>query len=446
MPNITKLLLEQRGPLVKQMQDMVKLAAEEKRSFTTEEREKFDRLDKEQADLKQRADDAHKVETLEGIDLGDPTKPKQSPAGDDGANLVDMSRGLRSWLMTPTGRVTPDEMAYSERCGFNPSAKLITMRFDRRSQPSPTSLVEAQDRLQRALDASPEERAQSVGTTTAGGFTVPDEMMRAIDVAMLQFSPMRATSTVIPTSTGADLPIPTTNDTANKGEIIAENTAANEQDVTFGQLVLQAYKYSSKMVRVSIELLQDNSVNVPVLLGRLLGERVGRIQADHFAVGTGTAQPNGIVTAAATSGVTSASNSALTFSEILQLKHAVDPAYRGPGSGFMGNDTTLRIMKEIADSQGRPIWMPNLTDGEPDRFDGSPFFVNQSMASGSSAKALLYGQLDKYLIRDVLEWNVLRLDERYAELAQIAFLGWTRNDGDLLDAGTSPVKYLTMAV
>ena len=37
-----------------------------------------------------------------------------------------------------------------------------------------------------------------------------------------------------------------------------------------------------------------------------------------------------------------------------------------------------------------------------------------------------------------------RLDERYAELGVVAFLAFSRHDGDLLDAGTNPVKYLTM--
>jgi HK97 family phage major capsid protein len=53
-----------------------------------------------------------------------------------------------------------------------------------------------------------------------------------------------------------------------------------------------------------------------------------------------------------------------------------------------------------------------------------------------------FGSLDKYLIRRVKEMSVLRLVERFADYGQVAFLGFARYDGNLLDAGTHPVKYL----
>jgi HK97 family phage major capsid protein len=109
-------------------------------------------------------------------------------------------------------------------------------------------------------------------------------------------------ATVIRTGTGGPLPIPTTNDTANKGEIIGENTTSNELEMTFGQLVLDAWKYSSKYVLASMEFLQDSSINVSEFLGSALGNRIARIQNDHFTTGSGS-QPTA-VTAATSSAVT----------------------------------------------------------------------------------------------------------------------------------------------
>jgi HK97 family phage major capsid protein len=48
------------------------------------------------------------------------------------------------------------------------------------------------------------------------------------------------------------------------------------------------------------------------------------------------------------------------------------------------------------------------------------------------------------MIRDVKDVTLVRLDERFAEFGQVCFLAFSRHDGDLLDAGTHPVKYLTM--
>ncbi len=58
----------------------------------------------------------------------------------------------------------------------------------------------------------------------------------------------------------------------------------------------------------------------------------------------------------------------------------------------------------------------------------------------ASAKSILFGQLSKYLIRDVKAFQLLRFDEVYAGNLQVGFMGFSRHDGHLLDAGTHPVK------
>ena len=55
---------------------------------------------------------------------------------------------------------------------------------------------------------------------------------------------------------------------------------------------------------------------------------------------------------------------------------------------------------------------------------------------------MLFGDFSKYHIRDVMEVRLVRLDEVYAEYAQVAFLAFSRHDGLLLDAGTHPIKAL----
>jgi len=60
----------------------------------------------------------------------------------------------------------------------------------------------------------------------------------------------------------------------------------------------------------------------------------------------------------------------------------------------------------------------------------------------SVRKTIVFGRLDKYLVRRVREMSVLRLVERFADYGQIGFLGFARYDGQLIDAGANPVKYL----
>jgi len=206
--------------------------------------------------------------------------------------------------------------------------------------------------------------------------------------------------------------------------------------------VLDAWKYTSKAVLVSVELMQDNSVNLPQLLGQLLGERLGRITNTHFTTGTGTGNPNGVVTAAtfaqATTGA--ANMTSISYANLIALYHAVDPAYRN-NAKFMMNDNSISKIKLMVDSNQRPLWLPGLVDRAPDTILGAPYVINQDMASmTATAKSILFGDFSKYLIRDVRDMTLLRLDERYAEFLQVAFLAFMRTDGDLLNAGTTPLR------
>jgi HK97 family phage major capsid protein len=419
-------------------------AADNRLNLRSDEEEKFDKIHDEIRAVegtierieKQQAVDA----SLSGSDgrRSEPSRPNARPTIRPDIAAANTDDGVRAWLLGGSSEHrTPAMREAAARCGFNIDSNQIALKL---CGDAPKSL--------RSEDvAAWESRAQSVGTGSEGGYAVPDEMMKALEVSMLAFGGVRQVATVYRTSSGAALPFPTTNDTANKGAILGENAAASEQAVTFGQLVLDSYKYSSKYVLVSVELLQDSSVNVPQLIGRLLGERLGRITNDHFTTGTGSSQPNGIVTAAG-AGVTATSlTTTTTYSFLMDLVHSVDPAYRA-NARFMLSDAALKMVRKVlipqysGDTAGAPLWQPDFRVGAPDQLLGYNYVINQSMTAPATAvKSIIFGDMSKYIIRDVRDFELKRLDERFAEYHQVAFLAFLRTDGDLLDAGTDPVKY-----
>lgn len=306
---------------------------------------------------------------------------------------------------------------------------------------------EDQAAMQRRMFTDPRiQAAQSVGTDATGGYTVPTLLANRIDEALAAFGGMLTVADVFDTDTGATINYPTLNETAQKGAIIAENTEITDlQDVTFGNLAIEAYMYHSKIVLVSLQLLQDSSFDIDGLLARLLADRIWRIWNEHFTTGTGTDQPNGIVTAS-TEGVVAAAVAAITADELIDLEHSVDPAYRQMGAGWMFNDSTLKAVKQLKDQNDQYLWLPGLQFGEPDTILRYPYTINQDIAAmATGEKTVLFGKLDKYLIRRVLGFQLMRLVERYAEYLQVGFIGYARADGDLLDAGTNPVKHLVQA-
>jgi len=231
---------------------------------------------------------------------------------------------------------------------------------------------------------TPEMRAQAAGTDAAGGFTVPEGFVAELIRSMAAFGPMldSGVTRVINTTTGQDLPWPTTDDTANKGVLLAENTQAAEQDVVFGNKILEAFMYTSRIIRVSLQLLQDSAFDMNSLLRDLFGERIGRIANEHLTVGAGTGQPNGIVTAA-TAGITTASGTAIASDELFDVMHSVDPAYReSPNFRWMFNDATFLVIRKLKDGDGNYLWqLGDVRSEAPNTLLGKPYTINQDMAS-----------------------------------------------------------------
>jgi HK97 family phage major capsid protein len=191
--------------------------------------------------------------------------------------------------------------------------------------------LDADERVVMRQRFSSFKNAAGVGTGAAGGYTVPPEFRDIMVETMKWYGPMLAEAEVITTDSGAQLPWPTNDDTANVGAILAENTAMSEQDVTIGTANIDAYMYTSKLVRASYQLMQDNP-NFARWLARKLGERIGRIWNQHFTTGTGTSQPDGIVTGATVGATGTGSFATLggfSYDTIIDLEESLDPAYGG---------------------------------------------------------------------------------------------------------------------
>jgi HK97 family phage major capsid protein len=355
----------------------------------------------------------------------------------------DTALALQAWTRRQLGEdITDDHVNSCRRLSINPNAKEL---------PLPIADTRGFRAMQSAFNSvhlsMAEQRALTTVTGSSGGYTIPEGFVAQLERALLAFGGVRQVAQVIRTASGNDLPWPTTDDTSNKGQFISENTQVSEQDITFGQVIYKAYKASSDLVRVPYELIEDSAFDLATTLGDMLGERIGRIANEKFTTGagSGSSEPNGIVTAA-TLGKTAAGAAAITADELIDLQHSVDPAYR-QGARWMMHDNVMAYIRKLKDSQNQYLWISGIAAGMPDTLLGDPFTMNQDMASSiaTTAKTVLYGQMSKYKVREVNSLRLLRLVERYADYDQHGFVAFMRMDGNLLDAGTAPVKYLQQA-
>lgn len=278
--------------------------------------------------------------------------------------------------------------------------------------------------------------AMSTTTQSEGGYTVPAEIASMVINKMKAYGGMREVANVITTGTGVAMNWPTSDGTADVGEIVGQNTPVNAGDITFGTVALNVFYYTSKKIALPLELIQDSTIDIVGYVVDRLATRIARIQNTHFTTGAGTTLPDGVIPRSGT-GKTGTTGQTLTviYDDLVDLKHSVNRAYRS-NARFMMNDLSVAIVSKLKDTTGRPIWVPAVTAGAPDTLLGHAVAVNDDVAvMAANAKSIAFGDFSKYTIRDVAGTTTIRRfdDSAFALSNQVGFCGWTRSGGNLLD-------------
>jgi HK97 family phage major capsid protein len=417
-------LRAQRNRVALQMTDLHKLAETEDRGFTADEQSTWANME---AEVDRIDGQLRRLETLGRVQAPEPQELRAggtdggNPRGGENASGDDeYGTAFRSFLRHGT-----DVLDEEQRALLGQHRATVDQRLN---------LTER------------EKRAFAAGTGNAGGFTVPQDFFNQLEVAMRAFGGMMEVSDVIRTDTGRTLPMPTFNRVASKAVIVGEGAGSTLDATTpFGQVSVGAYTYRTNMLPLSYEFLQDSAFGESYIIDALSRDLAWGLN-EHATVGTGTGQPRGI-TLDATSGKVGTTGQTLTvtYDDLVDLEHSVDPVYRRNGA-FMMHDNSVRNLRKIKDTSGRPIWLPGFESGigvrQPDTLMGYRYAVNQDMPQmAANAKSILFGDFKKYKIRIARDAQLLRLVERYADLLSVAFIMFLRADARLLDAGTNPVKF-----
>lgn len=290
---------------------------------------------------------------------------------------------------------------------------------------------------------SPEQRRiyNTMSTTTGsqGGYTVASDVATRFVDALSDYSGLRRVAEVIVTERGNTMPWPTSDGTAEVGELLAENAAATDADPTFGTAPLTTYKYSSKLFTVPIELLQDSVLDLEQLIFDRSAARIGRISNTHFTTGTGSGQPQGFAPAA-TIGKTGTTGQTLTVihDDLVDLVHSVNSAYRQDPRGvvaFQMSDTAFKVARKLKDSSNRPLYLPGV---QPEAILGYPVIVNDDVpVPAANAKSIFFGNWrEAYKIRDALAVSLFRFaDSTFTNRGQVGFLAFARSGGTLANTG-----------
>lgn len=417
MEDTLKVLTEEKATLVRSREAVeAVLTTENREVFTPDEEKNWDDLTNKITNVNQR------IETKQRLirSASESVKPtgvhsiQYKPTRDVEKRDVDLA--LRGWMLASHGHQENMSRSMAEACeklGVNMQAKSI----------SRTGL--------------------GIGTATAGAELANGTIFGGLDKALKYYSGVRQVARIMNLPQGTPLVFAKSTDVANVASIVAEHGDTPENDETTSSITFGAKTYRSGVFPVSIEMVQDSAVDLNEFIGEDLGIRIARGENADFT--NLTSGPHGVSTRAADSGVTAASTTVWTWQELNQIKHSVDLMYRSmPGCGWMYSDSTALGIESIVDDNGRPILNSSL-DGVSGGFGqtllGFPVTINNDMpACTAGLKSILFGNFQKYVIRDVGQPMLRVYDQVLSETADMFYQIIHRTYGDLVDAGGA-VKY-----
>lgn len=270
-----------------------------------------------------------------------------------------------------------------------------------------------------------------VGSDAEGGYLVPDEYEKTLVEGLEEENIFRKIAKVITTSSGdRKIPVVATKGTASW---VDEEGVIDEKDDAIAQVSIGAYKLGT-MIKVSDELLNDSVFDLESYITKEFARRIGNREEDAFFNGDGVGKPTGIfnATGGAEIGVTTASPTAITADELLDLYHSLKAPYR-KNAVWVLNDSTVKAIRKLKDNNGNYLWQPALTANTPDTILGRPVYTSSYVPTiAAGAKTIAFGDFKYYWIADRQSRSFKRLSELYAPTGQVGFLATQRVDGKLI--------------
>lgn len=381
-------LMENRATLVAQMRALLDAAQAENRSLTAEEQQTYDRLDDE---IEQRTRDIRNEERAQELER----ETRESANGD----------------RNPARRQQPGDGGERREGRASEEYRSAFLRYVR--------------------TGSREERALQIGTDSEGGYLCPDEYERRLIDSLTENNVLRGLATTIRSDSGdRNIPVVASHGTASW---IAEEGAFTESDDSFGTITLGAHKVGT-LIKVSEELLNDSAFDLETYISNEFGRRLGASEEAAFIAGNGTGKPLGLLaaTGGAQTGVTSASATAITADEVIDLVFSLGAPYRKKAS-FLLHDATIKALRKLKDGNGQYLWQPGLQAGQPDTLLGYRMHTSSNMETiAAGKKVLAFGDYSYYWISDRQGRHFQRLNELYAATGQVGFRAWQRVDGKLI--------------
>lgn len=285
---------------------------------------------------------------------------------------------------------------------------------------------------------------QTEGTNSAGGFTVPSELHKAIVDVREEHGVSRKLAKVY--EMGSDvLSVPrllSGSATTYPGEA----GVITASDPVWGEVSFTATKRAT-LIKISNELLHDNIVSLGDFVATMIGKDQAVTEDGEFILGDGTATyggETGLLAALGAAGVYTAASGVDTWPELTMADFtgtmALLPSkYTGPLSWLCSREFYYSVMlRLLAAAGGNTTMVLEAGGASQPSFLGSPVYFSSQMptASAVSTVSALFGSFsESTAIGSRVTVEVQQSSDRFFDEDVHALRGISRYDINIFDLG-----------
>ena len=376
MKNLKK-LMERRAELKKQLDDLVAKADAEERAMSEDETKEFDAAEKEIKEI-------------------DATLDREERA----RGITEVQQPTENHEMTQEERAAADEKAFAD---------FIMNRVT-------------------------ENRAGEIQLTQGNnGAIVPTTIANRIIKSVRDMVPFLQLSDVVYTNGKLSVPV-YGEDSTNyiKADYVDEGTELTDNIGKFTTIDLTGYVVGA-LALVSNKLKDNTDINVVDFVVNQVAESIAEKLEKEFV--TGSTKIIGITSA--TKGITAASATAITYDELVSLKHSLKQRFRANARWIM-NPATYTALCKLKDGNGQPYFKEDEY-----KILGLPVIESDSMPTiAASAKAIVCADLSGYTIKATKSVEIQVLREKFSTKNMLGVLAFGEYDAKITDS--KKIAVLTM--
>lgn len=284
----------------------------------------------------------------------------------------------------------------------------------------------------RAGRLSAVENRSAVNMTMGdNGAVIPSTIANKIIENVEEICPIYELSTHY--NVKGELTFPVYDETGNKVACAyaSEFTALSSQVGKFGKITLKGY-LAAALVKISRSLINNAEFDIVAYVVSKLSLAISRFLEHELLLGDGSNHIEG-VTVGAKQIVTAKASSAITADELIDLQMAVPEVYQREAV-FIMNSKTLAAIRKLKDNDGRYLLQNDLTAGFGYTLLQKHVYLSDNMpVMGSSAKAIVYGDLSGISVKMAPDVEMQILMEKYADEHAVGAVAWFEADAKVTE-------------